>query len=101
MSPTHRERCDSSPLTQASTCEPLELPGGTLSEFSDLGPRAKIAQSYRGNHVAADIASKWFILINRSGSEIFNERLQRASRDRFYCHRYRSIGRHSLLRSCT
>ena len=51
MSPTHRERCDSSPLTQASTREPLELPGGTLSEFSDLGPRAKIAQSYRGNQI--------------------------------------------------
>ena len=51
MSPTHRERCDSSPLTQASTREPPELPGGTLSEFSDLGPRAKIAQSYRGNQI--------------------------------------------------
>ena len=42
------ERCDSSPLTQALTREPPELPGGTFSEFSGLGPPAKIAHHIGG-----------------------------------------------------
>jgi len=38
-------------IPRASTCEPPEFPGGTLSEFSGLGIPVKTTQSYGGNQV--------------------------------------------------
>src|SRR5215469_2715397 len=59
-----------SPLTRALTREPPELPGGTISEFSDLGAPGKIAQSNRGSQVMlpqTSLRSDLFSLTGRAG----------------------------------